>query len=150
MRRSRSSTTHFIGVAFGLTGLVVVGLTAAVRQSPPTEEEYGPLMTEIRLTVGDADLHVDARYWPELGEDLDKLFPMAQQGEAFWTARGNDGAVGCAQQMLAALKELSDAAIAQDRGAARAGVVSVRATCQPCHEAHREETDDGYRVKPGS
>ena len=150
MRRSRAATTRVIGVALGLTGLAIVGLTATVRQSPPTEEEYGPLMTEIRLTVGDADLHVDARYWPELGEDLDKLFPMAQQVEAFWTARGNDGAVGFAQELIAALKELSDAAIAQDRGAARSGVVAVRATCQPCHEVHREETADGYRIKPGS
>ena len=133
-------TAVFIG-----SGLVVGAFLQA-----PTEEEYGPLMNEIRLTVGDADLHVDARYWPELGEDLDKLFPMAQQVEAFWTARGNDGAVGFAQEMLAALKELSDAAIAQDRGAARSGVVAVRATCQPCHEVHREETADGYRIKPGS
>ena len=150
MRRSRAATTRLIGVALGLTGLAIVGLAATVHQSPPAEEEYGPLMTEIRLTVGDADLNVDARYWPELGEDLDKLFPMAQQVEAFWTARGNDGAVGFAQEMLAALKELSDAAIAQDRGAARSGVVAVRATCQPCHEVHREETADGYRIKPGS
>ena len=133
-------TAVFIG-----SGLVVGAFLQA-----PTEEEYGPLMTEIRFTVGDADLHVDARYWPELGEDLDKLFPMAQQVEAFWAARANDGAIGFAQEMLAALTELSDAAIAQDRGAARSGVVAVRATCQPCHDAHREETADGYRIKPGS
>jgi len=107
-------------------------------------------MLEIRFFVGDADLHDDARYWPELGEDLDKLLPMLRQVEAFWTARGTDDAVGFAKETIVAFNELSAAAIEQDRAAARAGVASLRATCQSCHEAHREETDDGYRIKPGS
>ena len=150
MRRTRSANARFIGVALCLTCLMSGGLARAARQSVPTEEEYGPLMIEIRFTVGDADLHVDARYWPELGEDLDKLIPMFRQVEAFWTARGEDEAVGFAQQSLAVLSDLNDATGEEDRAGARAAVTALRGTCQPCHEVFREETDDGYRIKPGS
>ena len=150
MRRSRSATTRFIGAGLCLSLLAASGLALVARQSAPTEEEYGPLMTEIRFIVGDADLHVDARYWPELGEDLDKLLPMLRQVEAFWTARGTDGAVGLAKETIAAFNELSAAAIDQNRGGARAAVIALRASCASCHETHREQTDDGYRIKPGS
>lgn len=119
-------------------------------QEALTEETYGPTMSEIRLIVGDAELHVDARYWPELGEDLDKLFPMFRQIEAFWTARGNDDAVAKALTTIEALREIGDAGIAMEQGRARAGIRALRDTCQSCHDAHREETDDGYRIKPGS
>ena len=79
-----------------LCGAVLLwsGAGLGARQAELTEESYGPLMTEIRFIVGDAELHVDARYWPDLGEDLDKLFPMFRQMEAFWEGRGNDEAVG--------------------------------------------------------
>ncbi len=97
MRRFGSHFARLITVGLGL---LVAGVGSATAQDPPTEEEYGPLMTEIRFTVGDAELHVDARYWPELGEDLDKLMPMFRQVEAFWTARGTDDAVGFAKEYL--------------------------------------------------
>ena len=120
MRRTRSAQTRFIGVALCLAFLTAGGMAIA-RQTVPTEEEYGPLMTEIRYLVGDADLHVDARYWPELGEDLDKLIPMFRQVEAFWTQRGTDDAVGFAQQSLAVLDDLSDATVEQNRGGCASG-----------------------------
>ena len=126
------------------------GLIVGARQSVPTEEEYGPLMTEIRFTVGDVVQHVDSRYWPELDEDLGNLVPMFEQVEAFWKARGTDDAVGFAGEALAALNTLAEAGVAMNVGAARAAITTLRATCGSCHEVHREETADGYRIKPGS
>ena len=145
MRRSRSAITPFIGA-----GLCFSLLALVARQSAPTEEEYGPLMIEIRFIVGDAELHADSRYWPEIGEDVGKLIPMFEQVEAFWTARGTDEAVGFATQALAALNELDVAAIAMNLPGARTAITALRGTCQSCHEAYREETNDGYRIKPGS
>ena len=135
-------------------GVCVAALAAGgfgvAAQDALTEETYGPAMTEIRLLVGDAELHVDARYWPELGEDLDKLFPMFRQIEAFWNDRGNEDAVAKTLNSIEALREIGDAGIAMDQGRARSGIRALRATCTPCHEAHREETADGFRIKPGS
>ena len=150
MRRASSAKARVIGVCLCALLLTAGGFAAAVRQSAPTEAEYGPLMTEIRFTVGDAELHVDSRYWPETREDLDKLVPMFEQVEAFWTARGTDDAVGFAQQALAALNDLGDAAVGQNLAGARAAITVLRGTCQSCHENHREQTDDGYRIKSGS
>ena len=147
MNRSRSA--HAGVLVIGLCGLVITasGLVGRANQTEITEDELGPMMAEIRLIVSDSEQHVDSRYWPELGEDLDKLFPMFRQIEAFWTARGNDGAVGMTQDTLAALKVIGDAGIAMEQGQARAAISALRGTG---HTAHRDETADGYRIKPGS
>ena len=150
MRRSRSDGARYIGVCLCVSLLTAGGLVAGALQSAPTEEEYGALMTEARFIVGDAELHVDARYWPELGDDLDTLVPMFQQVEAFWTARDTESAVGFAAQALAALNELGDASADESQGGARAAITALRGVCQSCHENHREETDDGYRIRSGS
>ena len=150
MRRTRSATARFTGAGLCLSLLAASGLALVARQSVPTEEEYGPLMIEIRFIVGDAELHADSRYWPEIGEDVGKLIPMFEQVRAFWTARGTDEAAGFATQALAALNELDVAALEMNLGAARTAIGRVRGTCDSCHESHREQTDDGYRIKPGS
>lgn len=148
MRRIGSRYTSLFAVSVGV--LLAVGVGPATAQDALTEEDYGPLMTEVRFIVGDAELHIDASYWPDLGEDLDKLFPMFRQIEAFWLARGNDGAAGLAQDAIAAIREIGEAGIAMEQGPARAGIRNLRAVCSSCHEAHREADGDGYRIKPGS
>jgi cytochrome c553 len=139
-------------ITLGLCAMVLVGgsLAGVQAQEPVTEEEYGPLMTEIRFTIGDALQHVDSFYWPELGEDLDKLLPMLRQVEAFWTERGNDDATSKAQDLMGSFDALNQAAIGQSQGDARTAIQDMRATCAPCHQAHREETSDGFRIKAGS
>ena len=67
----RSSSSRFAPLfAASLGTLLLMGMATAAAQDPITEEEYGPLMSEIRLIVSDAELHIDAAYWPDLGEDL--------------------------------------------------------------------------------
>ena len=140
---------RLLGFSLGLVGLIGSG-SIVEAQEPLTEEELSPLMTEVRFIVQDAELHIDARYWPDLGEDLDKLFPMFRRVEAFWEARGTESAVGFTQEAIEALREIGAAGIAMEQGPARAGIRSLRAGCQSCHEAHREEEGDGYRIKAGS
>ena len=53
-----------------LGAFFICALPVGALQSTMTEEEYGAAMTEINFIVGDAELHIDARYWPELFEDL--------------------------------------------------------------------------------
>ena len=148
-RLSSASSLWLMVLAVCLIAFTGSGMTVGA-QEPLTEEELGPLMTEVRFIVGDAELHIDARYWPDLGEDLDKLFPMFRRVEAFWEARGTDSAVGFVQEAIAALREIGAAGIAMEQGPARAGIRTLRAVCQSCHEAHREEAGDGYQIKAGS
>ncbi len=147
MRRSGMMYVQQVAVAVGL--LLFAGTGSALAQDL-TEETYGPLMGEVRLLVGDVSQYIDNRYWPELGEALDKLFPEFRRMEAFWTARGNDGAVGMVGDGIAALRELGQAGIAMEVGPAQAGLTNLRAVCGSCHEAHREADGDGFKIKAGS
>jgi len=63
--------------------------------------------------------------------------------EAFWTMRGASDAVGFAQNVQAAAKQVQDAAAAGDMAAAQAAAKKVGANCGMCHMAHREKAADG-------
>lgn len=145
----RRSGMCYVQVAVALGVLLLTG-TGRVLAQDLTEETYGPMMAEVRLLVGDAAQHIDNRYWPELGEDLDKMFPVFRRMEAFWTARGNDGAVALTGEAIAALQEMGQAGIAMEVGPAQAGLANLRAVCGSCHEAHREADGDGFKIKAGS
>lgn len=147
MRRSGMLCVQQVVVALGV--LLFAG-TGSVLAQDLTEETYGPMMGEVRLLVGDVSQHIDNRYWPELGEDLDKLFPAFRRMEAFWTARGNDGAVQIVGNGIAALREIGQAGIAMEVPPAQAGLSNLRAVCGSCHEAHREADGDGFKIKAGS
>ena len=119
-----------------------------VAQEPMTDDEYDAAMKEIRLTLGDTRGHVDARYWPELETEVGRLQVFFEQIELFWNARGVDGATGFAQEALKELESLSTASNQEDQPAARDALKSLQGSCQSCHEGFREETDNGYRIKP--
>ena len=136
-------------LVFGVCAALAAGGLAAAAQEPLTEETYDPALSEIRLILGDAELHVDARYWPELGEDLEKLFGMFRQIEEFWTERGNDDAVARALASIERLRDIGAAAGAMDQGRARSGVRALRATLS-CHDRNRDEAADADCTEPGS
>jgi hypothetical protein len=122
-------------------------LSAKAQQSTMTEEEYSATMTEINFIIGDAELHIDARYWPELFEDLGKLRTQFEQVEAFWSARGSEEAVGFAQNILEGLAPIGTAGDEKDTQAASSALRALRTSCQSCHDAFREQGSDGYRIK---
>ena len=137
-------------VAGCLVALVASGLRGEALQSTVTDTEYDAAMKEIRLTVGDADLHLQSQYWPELGTDTDRLKTFFEQVEAFWSAKGTEQATVFAGEALAAVATLSSAVGQQDRQAATNAINTLRDVCQSCHGVFREQTEDGYRIKPGA
>ena len=121
--------------------------TLTATQEAMTEEEFAKAMTEINFLVGDAELHIDARYWPDLDEDVRKLRTQFELVEVFWTARGTTEAAAFAQQAIEALDPIKVAGDDKNPQAAQAAVREMRVTCGACHQQFREETDDGYRIK---
>lgn len=119
----------------------------AAQDATLTEEEYGAAMTEIRFLVLDTELHIDARYWPDLDEDLRKLRMEFERVEGFWTARDVDEAVTLAQAARQAIEPIQTAHDEQDQAAARSALRGLRQTCDACHEQFREETPDGFRIR---
>ena len=132
-----------------VTGLIAaLGLTAGARQEV-SEADYEASMKELRFLVSDAQQHIDSSYWPELGEDVDKFIAQFEKVEAFWTARGTARAADLTQQALAAVMKLNGASRDQNPGAGRDAVKELQSVCQACHTDFREETADGFRIKPG-
>lgn len=138
------------GLILTISVIAVLGLRAGALQSTMTEDEYDAAMKEIRMTAGDADGHIDARYFPELEEDGQALASLFGQVEAFWTARNTEAAAEIARTTVAAAEAMVAAASRDDRDAARSAYRELRGTCQACHEDFRERTEDGFRIKPGA
>ena len=76
--------------------LLIAGLLIFQSVSVPTElsaqggttaldeEDYVSVIREIDFTVGDAELHMDQKYWGDLGTDSDALKALMEQIKAFW------------------------------------------------------------------
>ncbi len=128
-------------------GIILVCAVPVTSQNIASEDDYAKSMTEIRFLMGDANQHVDARYWPELADDVQKLRTQFEAVEAFWTARGTDAAAALAREAIGQLEPILAAADNKDPQAAGAAVSLMRSTCQSCHEQFREETADGFRIK---
>ena len=131
-----------------VSAALVCALPTGASQSALTEDEYEAAMTEINFLVGDAELHIDARYWPDLTEDIRKLRTQFEQVEAFWTARGSEEAAGYARQVREGLSPILKASGERDVEAASTALRALNGTCQLCHDSFREPGPDGYRIKP--
>ena len=132
----------FVGLTFGLT--------VTLAQEPVSEVDYEAAMQEMRYIVVDAAMHIDSSYWGDLGEDSDKFYTQLSKVESFWKARGQTQAAALANQALEAVSAISRASGAEDRGAATSALSDLRDTCSACHTEFREETPDGFRIKPSA
>ena len=125
-----------------------VGLGAKALQETLTEEEFDATMKEVGLTLGDTEGHIGARYWPETEEDGRRLQSMFQQVEAFWKAQEVEEAAAIAADAVAAARAITAAAGENNHDGAQSAFGDLRGTCATCHRSYREQTDEGYRIKP--
>ncbi len=130
------------------TVALVLALPVSALQEPMDEEAYAKAMIEIRFLMQDAGLHIDARYWPDLAEDVVKLEAQFDKVEAFWAVRGTADAVKLTQGAIAALEPIRVAGDEQSTEGAQSAVKALQGSCQSCHQQFREETADGFRIKP--
>ena len=128
---------------------VAVGLLAVAQEATPTKAEYEAAMKQINMTNIDAEGYIDAMYWPEVGDAVGALEKLFARVENFWEARQTEKAAALADEALSAVSTLSQATGAQDQEAARSALQDLRGVCESCHQEFREETTDGYRIKPG-
>ena len=135
-----------LGIVLAFSSLLARGAT----QDAVTEADYDAAMKELRFLASDVNIHIDASYWGDLGEDTDKLRREFAKVESFWKAQPQPDAVAFVSQALEAVSAISRAAGAEDRAAATAGLTALRGACQSCHAEFREEAADGFRIKPSA
>ena len=136
--------------ALGAALAVGFGATLATAQDAVTADDYEAAMQELRYLATDTSLHIDASYWGDVGEDSDKIRAELAKVESFWTAQEQPQAVEFATQAIAAARSIGRASGSQDRNAATSALAQLRSVCQSCHAEFREETDDGFRIKPSA
>ena len=79
------------------------------QQVVPTKENYSTLMREIDFTIGDAELHIDQKYWGDLGTDTDALKILMEQILEFWNEQNSTVGIEHASQALKTISLLSQA-----------------------------------------
>lgn len=137
-------------VALGAVIGLGAGGGAVAAQDAVSEADYEAAMKELSYLANDASLHLEASYWGDLGEDTDKMRREFAKVETFWKAQEQPEAVDLLGRAVEAARAVARASGAQDRAAATSGLSDLRAACQACHAEFREETADGYRIKPSA
>lgn len=66
-------------------------------------------MREIDFTIGDAELHIDQKYWGDLGTDTDALKILMEQILEFWNEQNSTVGIEHASQALKTISLLSQA-----------------------------------------
>ena len=127
-----------------------LGVAPAAAQDAVTAEDYEAAMQELRYLATDTSLHIDASYWGDVGEDSDKIRAELAKVEAFWTAQEQPQAVEFATRAIAAARSIGRASGSQDRNEATTALAELRSVCSSCHAEFREETDDGFRIRPSA
>ncbi len=115
-----------------------------------TEEQYAAAMKEIDLQMGAAAMNIDATYWDDLGLVTDQLTILFERVQAFWTVRQVQAAVDFSAAALAATYAVGQASGARSGSRATQTMTELRSVCRSCHTEFREETADGFRIKPGT
>jgi hypothetical protein len=136
--------------AIGIALAVGLGVGSVAAQDAVTAEDYEAAMQELRYLATDTSLHIDSNYWGDVGEDSDKIRAELAKVESFWTAQEQPRAVELATQAIEAARSIGRASGAQDRSAATSALAELRSVCQSCHGEFREETEDGFRIKPSA
>ena len=112
------------------------------------EKEHEAAMKSAGATMGHLRKSLEAKAADDIATDASKLEAIFLLSEKFWKERKTDDAVKWSQDALAASKELSAAAKANDMDKAATAAKAVGATCMACHTAHREKlAEGGYKIK---
>ena len=90
------------------------------------EENYVSVLREIDFTVGDAELHMDQKYWGDLGTDSDALKALMEQIKAFWQEQNSSSGVEHSSQALVAISQLSRASGQENDSEARQAVQTLK------------------------
>lgn len=96
------------------------------QEAVPTREDYSALIREVDFTIGDAELHIDQKYWGDLGSDTDVLKVLMEQIEAFWQKDNITPGVEHSSQALVAIRQLSQASGQENNSEARQAVQRLK------------------------
>lgn len=126
-----------------LTFLAFVFCLAASAQDPE-------FVNWMKTTKGSMDAlqKIEKKTGPDAAASAEKLASVYDHMIGFWRQKNAPDAVKISEDGKAAAALLLSAANANDSEKAVAALKTIGGSCKPCHEAHREKSEDGkYRIK---
>jgi cytochrome c556 len=132
-------------MAFG--AVVLLGAVALVASEKPPAE-YVKAMKDINAANMALRGHVTAKDYDAIAKDAAAFKAPLEAGQKYWTDKKVEDATSWAKDAIKAAGELEEAAKAKNDDGIAAARKSLGATCQACHNAHRERTPDGtFEIK---
>ena len=125
---------------------VVAGATAFAQQQQ--HRLYNEIMKDVGATFPNLKKNLDANNGAAAAEDAAKLERFFSETEAFWTPLNTQDAVGFAKRARETAAAIGTAAKANDMKTALASYAVLQRSCGNCHTAHREQTGEGFGIKP--
>jgi len=118
----------------------------------PSETDYNSILQEINFSVGDAELHIDQRYWGDLGTDSDVLKTLTEQIKAFWEKQNSSSGMELSSQALIAISQLSRASGRENDSEAREAVRSLKqhlSAIKALKQENHMETQRSHKLSDG-
>jgi hypothetical protein len=127
-----------------LAGAVALLVGVLLAQS---DADYQGWMKTVNATNQSMKKNLAAKDAAAVSADATKLSDTFKEVEGFWEKRGASDAVNLAKQAQTAAASVSRDAAAGNLDQAATDANGITATCGPCHMAHREKGDSGFKIK---
>ena len=126
MSNSNNCALLIAGLIISQSVFIPMELSAQGGTTALDEEDYVSVIREIDFTVGDAELHIDQKYWGDLGTDSDALKALMEQIKAFWQEQNRSSVIEHSSQALVAISQLSRASGQENESEAKQAVQTLK------------------------
>lgn len=134
---------RYIAVVMIVLAGVIAGATAFAQG-----RNHDLIMQDIRTTYRSLGENLEANAAPEAVNNAALLEGLFREIEAFWTRLETQDAMGFAREAAEAAATIAASTGEEDFEAAQAPYEVIGDSCGSCHNAHREQIEEGFRIKP--
>jgi len=134
-------------LSLALSCLLVVSIIAAVNAAEKPSAEYQKAMKDlggVMAALGKPEASEDFELGKKQGQAAKDAFAATLK---YWNTKGAPDAVKLAETGAKAAADLYVSADLSSSEGIQAAMKDMGATCQACHQAHREKTADGFEIK---
>ena len=130
-----------------LASFAVMFLLCGGMMFPQTEEEYHEWMQSVRSSVGSLRKSIEAKDQSATSQHAKELQEIFAKVRGFWEAKKVPDAVKFSTASEGSFEAVAKAASENNFESASAEMKQAMANCAGCHNAHREKTESGFKIK---
>jgi cytochrome c556 len=118
-----------------------------LRGQSSDEQEFRAWMKAIAASAGALRKNLEAKQGEAAAGEAEKLAKVFGDVHGFWEKRKTEDAMKLTKDAQAAFQDVARDAQAGKFEEATADLKRAMGTCGGCHNAHREKTEGGYKIK---